>query len=185
MKRTFIAVKVAPSAMLTEVMNKLRSELKGEEINWVDPDKLHITLFFLGDTAEDEIVDVKDMLSDISNDFASFTFSLNSLGMFPHRENPRVIWAGVDESDELDWLQGMISDELEYMGFESDNREFRPHLTLGRIKEIQDMEKLEALLDEYQDQEFQKVQVKDLFYYQSVLKPGGPVYQSLRNYKLK
>ena len=70
-------------------------------------------------------------------------------------------------------------------GFEKEERKFRPHLTLARIKYIRDREVLQEKLAEYRDTVFQKIQVEEIIYYESILRPGGPSYLPLATVPFK
>ena len=72
MRRTFIATPIEPGAKLSQTHTKLRNALKNEKIKWVDGDHFHITLFFLGDTSERAITQVRQKLGDLLPGFSAF-----------------------------------------------------------------------------------------------------------------
>jgi len=70
------------------------------------------------------------------------------------------------------------------LGFPRDEREFRPHLTMARLKWINDKEKLKDLLETYKNEDFQEVKINEVIYYESILKPSGPVYKPIEKFIL-
>ena len=77
-----------------------------------------------------------------------------------------------------------IRQPVETLGFQSENRTFSPHLTLGRIKLIREINPLAELLVAYKDMEFQQQMVKEIILYESRLLPSGAVYSPLRVFEL-
>lgn len=179
MKRTFIATKITPGEKLLKTYTKLRNELKNEKIKWVNSDHFHITLFFLGDTEEEMIPRVRTQVDNLVDQFTSFYINLSGLGVFKNINKPRVLWAGIYQYETLKEIKERIENEMVALGFPKEEREFRPHLTMARLKWINDKEKLKSLLEEYQNEDFQQVKINEIIYYESILKPSGPVYKPL------
>lgn len=132
--RTFIAIKIYPESRLLNLYEELQTTLPDEAIKWVEPENLHLTLRFLGDTATKQIEDVKEILSKTSQHFHLFQFRLKGLGYFRKNGQPNVLFAKVEEGEPLQRLFLYLDKLLTEVGFEGETREFRPHLTLARIK---------------------------------------------------
>ncbi len=184
MRRTFIATPIEPGAKLSQTHTKLRNALKNEKIKWVDGDHFHITLFFLGDTSERAITQVRQKLGDLLPGFSAFQMRLKGLGVFKNMRKPRVLWAGIEQYEPLKAIKQAIDRELEPMGFTPDKREFKPHLTLARMKWVEDKEKLEGLVHTHQQEEWQWVRIREIIYYQSRLTQSGPVYTPIERFRL-
>ena len=184
MKRTFIAVKIKPEDKLLKTYTKLKNELDNEKIKWVNSDNFHLTLFFLGDTSEEKIEEVKNQLSNIADQYAGFSIRLQGIGVFKNISKPRVLWVGIHQYDILQSLKTLIDKEMTVLGFHPEAREFKPHLTLARIKWINDKQKLSQLLEEYKLEFFQQTEIKELVYYESVLRSTGPIYKPIEKYML-
>ncbi|HPC99649.1 MAG TPA: RNA 2',3'-cyclic phosphodiesterase [Bacteroidales bacterium] len=181
MKRTFIAVDIIPEENLLRALSVIRKKLAGEKIKWTDTGKMHLTLAFLGDTEEELIRKIADGLPQIAAETKAVNFSVAGLGVFPGLINPRVLWAGIENHESLTRLHEKISGFLHTLYIMTGDQEFKPHLTLGRIKYLSNAANLKSLLAEFRDQEFQSVRVKEVVYYESILKPEGPQYIPIKN----
>jgi 2'-5' RNA ligase len=184
MKRTFIAVKVEPGDELKKMISSLKSSLSSERMKWVDLVNIHLTLAFLGDTEEKRLDVLSGILKNICNGYPVFEFLLSGTGVFKNFRDPRVIWAGIKNSVELNELQSLIGSGLRSADFNIPERHFNPHLTLARMKSVLDVENLRKVLSRYSGTTFQKVPVKEVILFESILRPEGPVYKQLEKYSL-
>jgi 2'-5' RNA ligase len=184
MKRTFIAVKVIPEEKLRNLFSSFKTVLKNESIKWTDPSNIHVTLVFLGDTEERRITESDLIMKEICTQFNSFHFSIAGAGIFKSFRDPRVIWAGIHETESLVRLYTLISGKLKETGSRLEERNFNPHLTLGRIKNLSDTETLRKLIEDYRDKPVQSIKVSEVIYYESILRPEGPIYKPLGIYSL-
>ena len=176
MRRTFIAVKIVPGEKMKEIFNQFRKELSRERIKWVDPDSMHITLCFLGDTSEDKIRYLKDEIEKTVSFSPPLKLDFQGCGVFKNIRDPRVIWIGIEKNELLKDLKRSLDTTLEPFGFVPEKREFRPHLTMARIKWIRDISVFEDLIDAYKDEPVQVSEINKVIYYESILKPDGPEY---------
>jgi 2'-5' RNA ligase len=110
---------------------------------------------------------------------------LTKVGLFRNLHNPRVIWIGIAPCLSLEQTVQSLGDILVTFGFPEDRVEFVPHLTLGRIKGISQPEKLAGLLEKYKNESFGTVCVREVIYYESILKPEGPDYHPLACFPLR
>ncbi len=184
MRRIFIAVKVDPGENLKRMISFFKRSLTGENIKWVEPGNFHITLAFPGNTEEDKIKIVSNLVEENCTGFGEFEFSLTGTGVFKNVREPRVIWAGVQPSDDLKKLDELVTTGVRSSGIAVEDRLFRPHLTLGRLKALKSDTELKTLLVKYHDVEIQKVPVHNVIIYESILKPEGPIYNPVRIIKL-
>lgn len=184
MKRVFIAVRVDPGGELLKLCSSLKASLGMENIKWVDPGNIHLTLAFLGDTEEKRIKTLSNILGDICYNFKEFDFVLAGIGIFKNYRDPRVLWLGIRSSDRLSAINNLITQGLKINSFKTDERPFSPHLTLGRIKSIRDSENLEKVLERYKDHQIQLVHVNEVILYESILKQTGPLYKPLGKFNL-
>lgn len=184
MKRVFVALKVEPEGNLLRMLSNFRLLLGKEKISWIDTVNIHITLAFLGDIEEKRIEVLRSMLGNICSGFGEFEFNIAGTGVFRNFRDPRVIWAGIEESEKLMKLNKEIIHELKYTGLIIEEHPFEPHVTLGRIKFLKNHDALKSAVIKYQDTFFQKVRIPEVILYESILKPTGPVYIQLGKYSL-
>ena len=184
MKRIFIAIKVNPEEELLRMFSSLKAVLGAENIKWVDPANIHLTLSFLGNTEEGRIKVLNSILKEECSGFGEFDFVLAGTGIFKNYWDPRVIWIGFRSSERLAMLYNIITEGLKLSGFEIEDRQFKPHITLGRIKSIKETEILKTVLERYRDHQFQIVHVNEVILFESILLQTGPIYKSLGNFCL-
>src|SRR5215475_5700123 len=133
--RTFIAIEIPPE--INSALMDLQTELRraGADVSWTKPENLHLTLNFLGEVDEKRIVEVERACVSSAAEFQPFTLSLNETGVFPNARQPRVLWAGLaGEIEKAVEMRGRLDDGLALIGFEREEKDFRPHLTIGRLK---------------------------------------------------
>jgi 2'-5' RNA ligase len=176
MQRTFIALKITPEKGMYDCIMALQEGLRREKIKWVDPGKLHITLHFLGDTDPQQVEDTVKILEKAVPGFACPEVVFGGLGLFRNIRDPRVLWIGMDPGPILPELKETLDRQLAGIGFPPEERKFKPHLTLARIKFIKNSDALEGFLREYSDAVFQKDRIREIIYYESILRPEGPQY---------
>lgn len=164
---------------IAEVQRRLRKV--NAKIAWVAPQNLHLTLKFLGETEESQAQSIREALNRVASEMVPVTCELRGVGQFP-----RVIWAGLEgEIDRLGILARKIDDALAPLGFPREEREFRPHLTIGRIKFLADRESLTRALAFHTNESFGAVRVESVHLFQSTLTPQGPIYTKLFTAQLK
>ena len=184
-KRTFIAIKVIPDHLFLKKYNLIRNKLKHEDIRWVNPGNFHITLRFIGDTPEGEIVKIKEILDRVVSDIATFNFGIQGIDLFRSIRHPRVLWMGMNNTHALIELKNKIDEFLNPLFNLPPNSSFSPHLTLGRMKRINNTEAFRQLIANYREDRFLDMQVREVIFFESVLKREGAVYEILSLHKLK
>ena len=95
MKRLFAAIKIHPSPKYISTFNELTTSLKHERIKWVEPENMHLTLKFFGETEENKIADIQLALSNAVSKSRTFTLKFSDTGIFGSRYDPRVVWFGI------------------------------------------------------------------------------------------
>jgi 2'-5' RNA ligase len=91
---------------------------------------------------------------------------------------------GVRSAEKLIQLNKIISEGLILNGFETEERQFKPHLTIGRVKSVKNTENLKILLERYRDVQFQIVKINEVILFESILRLNGPIYKPLANFPL-
>jgi 2'-5' RNA ligase len=178
--RTFVAIKIQPGTELQGFIDQCRKVFDKEAIKWVEGNNLHLTLKFLGETSEKQVGEIIDVLKNISDRFQPFSFKLNGPGYFKSKGQPRVLLVHISDSGQMKMIAGELENQLYDLGFERETREFRPHLTLGRIKFLKDKKRFYQFVEKYKNEVVQVVPVSEIIFYQSILKPQGPEYIPLK-----
>lgn len=178
--RTFIAIELNQETH--SELSSLQSALKKSDadVKWVTPEIIHLTLKFLGYIDGEKINEVQKILSEVVKNFKPFALSLKEIGAFPKLDYPRVIWAGVDEGkDEAKLIAKELEDKLEKIGIPKEDREFHPHITLGRVKSPKNKDKLKNIIETTRFEPKSKVNVDHLTLFKSQLATQGPIYTPL------
>ncbi len=176
--RTFVALEL--SRPLKEGILDIARVMKarGVRAGWARASTLHLTLKFLGDVEEDALPDVFDGVARAADHVAPFSFESRTLGAFPSPRRARVLWVGVDAPQELWDLAQAVDDELAGLGFPREKRTFRPHVTLGRVRDPRDGGPVEELLRTL-EAPCETVEAREIFTMRSELKPGGAIHETL------
>jgi 2'-5' RNA ligase len=184
--RTFIAIELETNIKnnLSEFIRQM--DQKTRSVRWVNSQGMHLTLKFLGETAEKKVAPVRSALDLAVKDYAPFPLSLKGTGCFPPKAKfPRVLWVGVEPNETLLGLQTRLENEMEKLGYPKEKREFLPHLTLGRCKKPQELGPVLSILQEQEKRAFGKMMVDKITFFQSVLKPTGAEYRVLSEHVLR
>lgn len=114
-----------------------------------------------------------------------FMLTFKGTGYFGSRNQPRVLLVNVEKSEELELLVKEIAEGLTALGLPGNLKSFSPHLTLARVKALQNPQLFYSMVEKYKDQYLQRAEVAEIVYYESILQPAGPVYKLIQIFKLK
>lgn len=182
--RTFIAVDLPPSVLeaLGQVSSQLQEKLLDTPVRWVNYQKMHLTLKFLGDISKENIGMVEKILQSEAAKRQSMEIGIGGIGAFPKMRHPRVIWIGIEAPTDLFDLRRGIEDGVARLGYNYDKYDFTPHLTLGRISRkasARDVRKIGNVLHEYQVGFIGVARIEAVHLYRSDLSPEGAKYTRL------
>lgn len=185
--RTFIAVELPTEIQrkMAETIEILKSAQAG--VKWVEEKNLHLTLKFLGDVPEQKIGSLASVVDQAVKDVGPFPATIEGTGAFPDERKPRVVWIGTGEgSQEFIKLANSLEENLVPQGFgKAEEREFTPHITIGRVKVRKGFPALTQKLKEAKGSKFGRVQVDHLTIMKSTLTPKGPIYEAIKKINLK
>lgn len=182
--RTFIALPLPAewTSALESVMDNLRAEIPGG-VRWVQPSGIHLTLKFLGSTNTNMVPRILSGLKGTMEGANAAELSLSGLGTFPNSRNPRVLWAGVTgELDVLEDLHVRVETLMAGLGWAAEQRPFRPHLTLGRVRDRAsqgDRRRIATAIWDCQMPQLAPCRPDTVRLYQSELTPQGAIYSNL------
>jgi RNA 2',3'-cyclic 3'-phosphodiesterase len=180
--RTFLSLNIESSAVkdIAEILNKTKQSLIKYPVKWENPEKLHLTLRFLGDISEDKIDDLVFTLDRLKLDFETIDFTSNGIGFFPNAKYPNVVFVGLEEKGSNSGkLVEFIDKIILNFGVKPDKR-FIPHITLGRFrrdKRIKITEMIEINAEPI------NVQFDCFYLMKSTLTPKGSVYEIINEFK--
>jgi 2'-5' RNA ligase len=180
--RAFVAVKMPATGPLRRVLSQLK--LMGPALKPVPPERLHVTLRFLGDVQPERLPEISAIVQRVAGTRARSEVRLMGLGAFPHVRRPNVVWVGLTEADLLTEMAEELNRELESVGFAGERRPFRPHLTLSRVKRKPPRE-LGELLEQGREIEYGSVAINAVYLLQSELTSDGPRYTTLAKVELQ
>lgn len=161
------------------------SAAPGAKASWERPEKLHLTVKFIGEIDEAQVESLSHAAERASSGVEPFRLSLEGTGAFPTRGLARVLWLGVaDASGRLARLHARLEDECTREGFPRERREFSPHLTLARLRVPAGARELAAL---HKETDFEPVSfpVTQLKVIRSELGPDGSRYTTVTSHELK
>lgn len=178
-KRLFVSVDLDG---LAEEVRAVQDQLRDASgLNFTDPEQAHLTLKFLGDADEARIPDIVTELERAVEESGVEPFSADfgGYGVFPHLEYISVVWLGVREGGEaVTSLFEAIEERTVEMGFESEDHEFTPHVTLARMKHAGGKELVQEVVEE-RNPHVGEMRVEEVRLTESVLTEDGPEYSTV------
>ena len=182
MIRSFIAIELPDEIRhaLAEVQKHLRRDVAG--VRWVEPGSIHLTLKFLGDIPAEQIQPIAAAAMGVVQDEPPLSLGVSGLGAFPNPRRPRVIWVGLEgDVARLGRLQTRLEEALGPLGFPREERGFRPHLTVGRVKDPRRPPDLTRPLADVAVPRCNSFDVREILLYKSDLRPTGAIYTKLQH----
>jgi len=177
MPRLFIAVDLPDT--IRDNLASMSFGIPGAK--WVAPEQMHLTVRFIGEVDGALFRDIKNTLDEVN--LASFSLQLKGVGYFPPRGAPRVLWVGLEKSEQLLLLRKKIDSALLRIRMAPEGRKFSPHITLARLKKspVQKIANFLAGNGLFSQDPFS---VEDFKLYSSILSPKGAYHKVERIYPL-
>lgn len=163
---------------LWDALAPLRQRREQLPVKWVRPENIHLSLKFLGEVDETRGDELRTALHRAAGGGRALTLQITGFGVFPDYHRPQVLWAGVTPEPGLELLQHGVEQAFAPLGFPTEARTFRPHVTLARSTRDAKPRAFAGLEELLAGVEFDEtVSVAEVDLMQSTLKPDGPVYQ--------
>jgi len=188
MKRLFVAIRIPYDEKFSTAFRTLRqSSSKLDKINWIDYENLHMTLKFLGDTEPDLIPSLENSIEELTNSISPFSITLNRVGAFGSRYQPRIIWVGSDDMiKEISLLHKGLEKRMRTFGFKPSFGNFVFHATLARIHNIDDKKFFWKQIQASAPLFNFTFEVKEIILFESILhNQHTPEYKMIKQFKLK
>ena len=178
--RSFVALELPDHVRKSLAAIQAELQKAHADVKWISPGNIHLTLAFLGQIAPETARSVACRLDVIAASTLPFSFHVSGLGTLGKRNFVRVICANITAPcPTLEGLHDDVSEGMSELGFSLENRAFRPHLTLGRVRSARGLDTIKSLIDAGGDAPFGQVQVTRILLLRSDLRPGGPEYSCL------
>src|SRR5215213_534443 len=176
--RVFCAVELPDEvrARLEDHVSRLRKEVPEVAASWSRVENIHLTLKFFGNVEVNRIQRISEAAARSVEPITAFHIGVGGTGVFPRPSRPQVLWIGIsDPSRQLTALQARLENECAAEGFPKENRAYRPHLTIARLRKP---EGARRLADAHLEMQFEPIEVKlkELVLFRSELSPKGSKY---------
>ncbi len=185
--RAFLAVEPPEEILQTVIrlQEKLKREISGR-LSWTRPGGQHLTLKFFGDVSTGDVDSIGRAVQNRLPSGAVLNLKIEKLGVFPDARKPRVLWCGTSgDVEKLAALHKQLDADFTGIGFPKEDRPFRAHLTLARIKDPRSPAGIDKALQKYLDFSTGVFFVRELILFQSKLTPQGALYTRLATFPLE
>jgi RNA 2',3'-cyclic 3'-phosphodiesterase len=182
--RLFVAIKLPEQIEIK--LEELQHQLKpfARDAKWVNHLGIHLTIKFLGEVKEERLPEIEKVLDECSQGFGPIKIDVSGCGYFPNERRPAVLWVGVN-ADSLKPLQESMEEKFAVLGFEKENREYNPHLTLARFRDPHGRLPLVHETNKKKNSKFGDFVASEFHLFQSVLKRSGAEYTILKSFPLR
>jgi len=181
MLRAFLAIDPPEEILqaIGRIQGRLQRIIRGE-VRWVRPEAIHLTLKFFGDVPESAVKAIAGVVGKAAAGVAPFSLEIGGAGVFPDQRRPRVLWLGMNgDVPRLLSFQQELEVGLGAIGFPAEERPFRPHLTLARIKSSRGLAGLERALEKGAEYGAGEFTASGIGLLRSELTPRGAIYTTL------
>ncbi|MFH1080792.1 MAG: RNA 2',3'-cyclic phosphodiesterase [Pseudomonadota bacterium] len=182
--RAFLALDLPTEVLheIADIQGALKKNIRGA-VSWVRPEGIHLTLKFFGDLAVKDVSAVSEVVAGQAAGARPLNLEAKGLGVFPGLRRPRVLWFGIGgEVERLIAIQKAVDQGLGAHGFPREERPFRAHLTLARIKSPQGLRGLDDVLAAKGSESAGKFTATGLALIKSDLTPKGAIYTTLGHF---
>lgn len=184
--RVFLAIEPPEEILQTVIrlQEKLKREVSGR-LSWTRPGGQHLTLKFFGDVSTEDVESISHAVQNRLASGWSLNLKVEKLGVFPDPRKPRVLWCGTSgDIEKLAALQKQLDADFGLIGFPKEDRPFRAHLTLTRIKDPREVSGVSEALAKHATFSAGEFSVRELILFQSKLTPQGAIYTRLAAFPL-
>jgi 2'-5' RNA ligase len=184
--RAFIAIEL-PESIRTQ-LGELNSRLRSTRVkaSWVQPDRMHLTLRFLGDITDEQAETLSSLITQACSDVPGFTLTCGGLGAFPNLRRPSVVWAGIGPLEpDLVRVQAASESAARSCGLSAETKPFHPHVTLARIKDPRNAAALVDAIHATSAFDAGAFDVSHVSLFSSELTPRGAIYTRIREFPMK
>ena len=184
--RLFVALQIPDStrndyAALIDDLRRLDAKASPKKPKWVRPENLHVTLKFIGHIDPRKLDSIRTALTNARSP-QEVRLRFRNIGFFPNAKRPRVVWGGMESSDNLAPLAHAIDRQIATLGFPAEERVFTPHLTLARLDPPGIAPDLRNAIEKHATRDFGVLHTSEFHLIESKLKPSGAEYTTLQTF---
>lgn len=183
--RTFLAIEIEP--YIKDRINKTQSIIDKSDsssVKYVESENIHLTLKFFGEVDEDKLDEIIAIVNKSIKNYEAYNIKVVNVGAFPNVYRPRVIWTGIKDKDKTTIrLIEDLDKKFHKIGFKKE-KDYVPHITIGRVREVYDKDKLSQTLKSLKKEYHGKMEVKKICLKSSQLTPNGPIYENIKEFEL-
>lgn len=182
--RTFLAIEIEDyiKNKISETQHMIE-EKDSAKIKYVETENIHLTLKFFGEIDEKQLNEIIEIIDKTIEKYGKYPLKIVNVGAFPNIYRPRVIWTGIKDKNITSNLIKELDTEFNKIGFKKE-KEYIPHITIGRVKDVSDKEKLSDTLKLLKKRYHGKMEVKKICIKSSKLTPDGPIYKNIKEFEL-
>ena len=182
MSRLFIAIKIPDEVKdkLLDVCYELSDS--SELFKWEKPEKIHLTLKFIGEVEEEFVSSIAKEIAFVEN-YNSFNFNVTKFGFFFRNSVPIILWAGLQTDESIHRVVEELNERLSIFSIPIERKLFKPHLTMLRIKK----NPIEKFILKFEEHSFDNWNFNstEITLIKSELFPEGARYTDIKKYNLK
>ncbi|HEX2268119.1 MAG TPA: RNA 2',3'-cyclic phosphodiesterase [Pyrinomonadaceae bacterium] len=180
--RTFCAIELPAEvrSRLQDHVKRLREAVPEASASWSRPENVHLTLKFFGNVSKEKLPRISEAASRVARELAPFQIKVGSTGAF----RAQVLWIGIeDPSGQLSALQRRLEEECAREGFAKEDRAYKPHLTIARMRRP---EGARQLAETHRQIKFAstEIRVDEFVVFRSQLSPKGSIYTAISKHAL-
>ncbi len=175
--RLFIALELSEEQRhkVTLFQARFKSHLTG--VRWIKPEGMHLTLKFIGETDKAGVECISDVMDSVVQSEQPFYTVYSGCGLFPAPGNARILWIGLSRGAEITTkIAERLDSSLSGQGFKKEKQQFKPHLTIGRIRQPLESKRIHDFLKNGEDFQTSPANVNSITLFTSDLTPHGAVY---------
>ncbi len=161
---------------------KILGNTTSARLKLVEKENLHVTMKFFGDVTDEKLEEIADTIDYVKEEYEPYSMKLSRVGAFPNIRRPKVIWIGCHDAEKTtaDLMQN-LDYNFEKIGFDLE-RSYHPHITIARVKQTYDEQRLSNNLKALQSNYYGEMEVYKLTLKSSTLTPKGPIYDTIEEF---
>ena len=182
--RLFIATSFPPEVLRDLNDRAAQYKPKLPAASWVRPETQHLTLAFLGEQKDSIIDQIDAPLREALSKAAKFEATLFGCGFFPNPRHARVGWVGLDPESKFTEIAQLVRNAVTKQGVTLDSVEFKPHLTLLRVRDPWPPASIDLFCRSFRDYRSASFEVAHVTLFSSQLSPKGAIHTAQATFPL-